>query len=176
MPFRDITPNHSGTLRHAGGKSITMQTGKHSNPVHVILLCSFMSVCLFLCVKCVVCKMSVCWQKLCCYWNTATCRFHTEEPLRKTKAAKVRAEWFNNLSRQFGHFLHKKHKHSLITQLRSLRALINIHRRDDSLAKYYHCWLTGDCSEGQIFPGILIHVSILQACWTLDMMSHQGTN
>lgn len=163
MPFRDLTPNHPGTLKRAawgGGGGFTMQTGTHSNHVHDILLCSFM---------CVTKKTN----KL---WNTATCCFHTEGPLRKNNAANVRAKWFNNLRRRFGHFLLRNHKHSLITRLRSLRALINIHRRDDSLAKYYHCWLAGDCSEGQIFPGILIRVSIFQACWTLDMMSHQGTN
>lgn len=161
MPFRDITPNHPGTQ---GRKGFTAQTGTHSNHMHAISLYPFMCVCVFLCAECVVCKMAVCWQKLCCYWNTATCCFHTEAPLRKTKAAKVRAERFNNLCWQFGHFLLRNHKHSLITRLRSLRALINIHRRDDSLGKYYHCWLTGDCSKGQIFPGILIHISILQAC------------
>lgn len=176
MPFRDITPNHPGTLKRARNKGFTMQKGTLFNLMHAILLCSFM--CVFLCVGVgIACKMAVCWQKtLCCYRNTTTYCFHTEEPLRETKTAKVRAEWFNNLSQWFGHFWDRSHQRSLITRLRSLRALINIHRRDYSLAKHYHCWLTGDCNEGQIFSGISIHVLILQACWTLDTVPHQGTN
>lgn len=177
MPFRDITPNHPGTLKRARRKGVTMQRGALSNLMHAILLCSFMCVCV--CVS--VWVLHAKWRfvdknSLCCYWNTATYCLHAEEPLRETKTAKVRAEWFNNLSRRFGHFLDRSHQLSLIARLRSLRALINIHRRDYSLAKHYHCWLTGDCSEGQIFPGISIHVLILQACWTLDMVPHQGTN
>lgn len=174
MPFRDITPNHPGMLKRVRRKGFTMQRGTE----RFLISCTLFH-CVHSCVRVcaqrcmcfsvgVACKIAVLLTKLCCYWNTATYSFHTEEPLRKTKTAKVRSEWCNNLSRRFGHFSDRKHERSLITRLRSLRALINIHRRDYSLAKHYRCWLTWDWSKGQIFPGIF------DSCFDFASMLNSG--
>lgn len=161
MPFRDITPNHPGTLKRARRKGFTKQRCTLPNLMHCMLLCSFVCVCIWVGVAC---KMAVCWQKLSAITET-----------QPRTAFKLKSHWGKQRQPKWelsglticlngGAIFQTSHQHSLITRLRSLRALINIHRRDYSLAKHYHCWLTGDCSEGQIFSGISIHVLILQAC------------
>lgn len=144
-----------------------------------LMFCSFLCVCVrvlvcvFLGVH-VACKMAVCWQS--CLLKHSHILLSHLRVTEENKDGQLIAEWCNGLSPWFAHFSDGSHEHSLITQLRSLRALIIIHRQDYSLAKHYLCWLTGDCSEGQIFSGILIHVLIFQTCWTLGMLNHQGIN
>ena len=88
------------------GEKALLRRGLHS------LISSMPSPCVHPCVFVFLCQCGCCIQNgglstktlCCCYWNTATFCFHTEEPLRETKTAKVRAEWFNNLSQRFGRF------------------------------------------------------------------------
>lgn len=154
-----------------------------SNLMRAIMFCSFVCVCM--CVSVLVCvflgvhvacKMAVCWQSCLLLLKQSHILLSRWRVTEENKDGQLIAEWCNGLSLWFAHFSDGSHEHSLITRLRSLRALIIIHRQDYSLAKHYLCWLTGDCSEGQIFSGILIHVLILQTCWTLDMVNHQDTN
>lgn len=87
------------------------------------------------------------------------------------KRAKARCEWLHNLCA-----LAARLSLSPYMAGRSLRGFIQIHIGDYSLAQHYHCWLAGDCSQGQDFclASPLSSWDILQAWWAADAVAPRG--
>lgn len=98
-------------------------------------------------------------ETLCCYWNTAT--YCTEEPRGDTNAAKARAEWFNNASRQFGSFLGRSHRLSLITPLKSLKPFLVLtckfvskHQCSNECHFFLAFWIKWFCKQDEVWTAL----------------------